>query len=583
MKLLPGVLCAAFAALPLSAADVAITVVTPARTARSIADVPGDVEVVTARELETAPGATLNDKLVNLVPGAVSSRANGIYSFTSAVTLRGLPSSDQGRTLVLLDGVPVNTGATGAVNWNRLAAGEIDRIEVFKGPASSLYGSGAAAGVINVITKKAAPGYRAGASYGTYNTFGASAGAGARIKDLTLSLEGGYLSSGGYNSAPEALRTAYTVNKHMRQKDASAKASLDLGSSGTVDAQYARHEGLYGEGTRVITADGASRRYSTDFARAAWHGDDGALAWQTQAYYQLEDYSRLNEYYKGAVYGRVNTVALRQDTGGQAAVSLPLAGALATLGADYKLASVDAADHNALPLPAYDDRNRGRLSQYAPYVQAEKKLFSGRLKLLAALRYDNATYFDGYFYNPSGTINLVNGPQRRHYWDSFSPKAAAGLEQYVSYGRGFRPPSLEDMCLTLLKGKGAAQRLNVANPALKPETLNTAETGFRLAPLAGLYIDPAAYYTVGRHFMYTTDTAENVGGVIVSKKQNIGRVRIYGAELPVKFYAGPLSLAAAWAWSESGILAYTGNTALEGKTLAYAPRHTVSASVEAKF
>jgi outer membrane cobalamin receptor len=121
------------AALPLYAADVAITVVTPARTARSAADVPGQVEVITGRELEDTPGATLNDKLVNAVPGAVTNRSNGIYSFASVVSLRGLPASDQGRTLVLLDGVPVNTGATGAVNWNRLAAEDIDRMRSSKG------------------------------------------------------------------------------------------------------------------------------------------------------------------------------------------------------------------------------------------------------------------------------------------------------------------------------------------------------------------------------------------------------------------------------------------------------------------
>ena len=573
----------------LRAAEIGITVVTPARTSRAIADVPGTVEVITGSQLKSAPGATINDKLVNIIPGAVSSRANGIYSYTSVVTLRGLPANEQGRTLVLLDGAPVNTGATGAVNWNRLAAENIDRVEVFKGPVSSLYGSNAAAGVINVITKKAVPGCRLGASYGTYNTFRANAGAGAKIKNLSLSADGSYLTSDGYNSAPDDSRAVpdYTVNKYVREKSVSARASLDLGDSGIVDAQYSRNEGLRGEGTRIRTADGVNRRYNTDFWRAAWHGDNEGIAWQTQAYYQLEAYSRLNESTKSG-YTRVNTGALRDDAGAQAAFSVPLAGLTATLGADYKLGSVDATDHNAAPSPAYDSKNRGRASQYAPYVQAEKKLFSDRLKLLAALRYDNAGYFDGYFFNPSNTIKLVNGPQGEHYWDSFSHKFAASwrysdsLEQYLSYGTGFRPPALEDMCLTLLRGSGVNKRLSVANPELKPETVDTAETGFKLAPLTGLYIEPAAYYTIGRDFIYTTDTSDYVGGVRVSEKQNIGKVKIYGAELPAKFYSGAFSLAAAYAWSGSEIEKYTGNTALEGKSLTYAPRHTASASVGIK-
>ncbi len=563
----------------LMGADIGITVVTPSRTAQAIGDVPGAVEVITGGQLESSPGVTLNDKLVNIIPGAVSSRANGIYSFTSAVTLRGLPASDQGRTLVLLDGVPANTGATGAVNWNRLAAEEIDRIEVFKGPVSSLYGSNAAAGVINVITKKAAPGYRLGASYGTYNTFQSFAGAGVKIKNLSLSADGGYLSSDGYNSTPKALRAApdYTVNKYAREKNVSAKASLDLGGSGIVEAQYSRDEGLRGEGTRIRTVDGVSRQYDTDFARAAWHGDNGGLAWQTQAYYQLENYSRLNESVKSNVYSRTNTDASRQDTGGQAAVSLPLAGVNATVGADYKLGSAGAIDHNVAPAPSYDDKNRGRISQYAPYAQAEKKFLSDRLELLAGLRYDNATYFDGFFNNPSNNAyKLVNGPQSSRYWNRFSPKLAAswqysaGTDQYISYGRGFRPPSLEDMCLTLLK----KTVLNIANPDLKPETIDTVETGFKLAPLPGLFVDPAAYYTIGRDFIYTANLSATL-----AQKRNIGRVKIYGAELPVKYYVNNLSFAAAYAWSDSRIEDAPGYTALEGRTLTNSPHATASASV----
>ncbi len=589
MKTMFAALLAFYSCAAVMAAEIGITVVTPSRTSRSIADVPGAVEVILGPQLESAPGATLNDKLVNIIPGAVSSRANGIYSFTSVVTLRGLPSNEQGRTLVLLDGVPVNTGATGAVNWNRLAIENIDRIEVFKGPVSSLYGSNAAAGVINVITKKTSAGYRLGTSYGTYNTFQTNVGAGVKLKKLTLSADGSYLTSDGYNSTPQAQRVTpdYTVDKYVREKNVSAKATLDLGEKGAVDAQYSRTEGLRGEGTRIRTVDGASRQYNTDFARAAWHGEKNGVAWQTQAYYQFEDYSRLNESTKSG-YTRVNTEVNREDAGGQAAASMPFAGLTATLGADYKLGSVDATDHNVAPPPAYDSKNRGRASQYAPYVQGEKALFSGRLKLLAALRYDNASYFDGYFFNPSNTVNLVNGPQSEHYWDSFSHKFAASwrysdiLEQYLSYGRGFRPPALEDMCLTLLRGSGINKRLSVANPALKPETVDTAETGFKLAPLAGLYIEPAAYYTIGRDFMYTTDTGEIIGGTKVSKKDNIGKVKIYGAELPVKFYAGAISFAAAYAWSDSEIESYNGPAALKGRTLTYSPHHTVSSSIGIK-
>jgi outer membrane receptor protein involved in Fe transport len=129
------------------------------------------------------------------------------------------------------------------------------------------------------------------------------------------------------------------------------------------------------------------------------------------------------------------------------------------------------------------------------------------------------------------------------------------------------------MCLTLLK----KTVLNIANPDLKPETIDTLETGFKLAPLPGLFVDPAAYYTIGRDFIYTTNISATL-----AQKQNIGRVKIYGAELPVKYYAGNLSFAAAYAWSESEIEDAPGYTSLEGRTLTNSPHETVSATVGLK-
>ena len=67
------------------------------------------------------------------------------------VIMRGIPS--QVRNLVLLDGEPLNNGYTGMVNWNSLNPEDIARIEVARGPFSSLYGGNAMGGVINILTK----------------------------------------------------------------------------------------------------------------------------------------------------------------------------------------------------------------------------------------------------------------------------------------------------------------------------------------------------------------------------------------------------------------------------------------------
>jgi iron complex outermembrane receptor protein len=58
------------------------------------------------------------------------------------------------RVLVTMDGVPIYTGDTGEIIWEQIPITDIERIEVIKGPASSLYGTSAIGGVVNIITRK---------------------------------------------------------------------------------------------------------------------------------------------------------------------------------------------------------------------------------------------------------------------------------------------------------------------------------------------------------------------------------------------------------------------------------------------
>ncbi|MGD9755752.1 MAG: TonB-dependent receptor, partial [Acidimicrobiia bacterium] len=75
--------------------------------------------------------------------------------------------------MVMIDGVPVNKSDGGSVNWNLMDPAMVERIEVVKGPASSMYGSNAMGGAINVITRRpgGALSGKVTAGYGTYNTF----------------------------------------------------------------------------------------------------------------------------------------------------------------------------------------------------------------------------------------------------------------------------------------------------------------------------------------------------------------------------------------------------------------------------
>ncbi|MGE3551203.1 MAG: TonB-dependent receptor, partial [Geobacter sp.] len=234
----------------------------------------------------------------------------------------------------------------------------------------------------------------------------------------------------------------------------------------------------------------------------------------------------------------------------------------------------------------YDDYNNGKYARdigetdsYAPFLQVEKKFLSGRANVTAGIRYDTVMFHDGFSEN-TNNVSLSAGELRERTWRSFTPKLSAGYKyseraaQYISYGRGFRTGELEDMVLTLIKGTWYQK----PNPDLGPEKADTAETGFRLNPAAGLYLDPSLYLTAAKDFIYQVET----GVIAAGKKEriytNVGKVRIYGAELPVKYIAGDFSFSAAYAQSHSRITSAPG-LAIEGCQLTFAPRHIYSAGL----
>ena len=103
--------------------------------------------------LRNSPAQSVDD-ILSMLSGVNTTRSDGISNMHTNVSIRGLAGDEQGRTLVLFDGIPINTSDEGSVNWNSIHIDNVQRIEVFKGPGSSLYGNSAMGGVINIISKR---------------------------------------------------------------------------------------------------------------------------------------------------------------------------------------------------------------------------------------------------------------------------------------------------------------------------------------------------------------------------------------------------------------------------------------------
>jgi outer membrane receptor for ferrienterochelin and colicin len=128
-----------------------LDVVSASRTKQPIDQAPAAVTVITVDQIESSGAVTLLDVL-RYVPGLNVSESNATVA---GVSLRGLNSLLTNTLLVMIDGRPVNQDVSGGVPWTFLPLEllQVKRIEVVRGPGSTLYGANAFNGVINIITK----------------------------------------------------------------------------------------------------------------------------------------------------------------------------------------------------------------------------------------------------------------------------------------------------------------------------------------------------------------------------------------------------------------------------------------------
>lgn len=191
----------------LAAEELAMVVVTATRQETRINELLADVTVIEREAIEQA-GPTTLPALLARQPGLHVTESGGVGKATN-VFIRGTSAT---HTLLLVDGIPLGSATTGSPSLNNLPLSQIERIEILRGPASSLYGSDAIGGVIHVFTRRGEGPARlsAYAGIGTYNTREAQAGVSGGSGPWSYSVAASRLTTNGFNAAadPARFRTA---------------------------------------------------------------------------------------------------------------------------------------------------------------------------------------------------------------------------------------------------------------------------------------------------------------------------------------------------------------------------------------
>ena len=181
----------------------ATVVVTATRVPTRINEVIADVAVIDRAAIEQAGPATLPELLARQ-PG-LHVVDNGGRGKAASVFMRGTAST---HALLLVDGVPLGSATTGQPSLHNLPLSQIERIEILRGPASSLYGSDAIGGVIHIFTKRGEGPARANAyvGIGSHATREAQAGVSGSSGALSYSLSASHYTTGGFNVASDPQR-----------------------------------------------------------------------------------------------------------------------------------------------------------------------------------------------------------------------------------------------------------------------------------------------------------------------------------------------------------------------------------------
>ncbi len=573
--------------------QIASIVVTATRMPAPAGEIPQSISVIDNKTIDEYP-ATNTDDLLKMVPGINVNRSWGIFSHNASVTMRGMPGSE--RNLILLDGVPLNKSAGGTVSWHLVTPEEIDHIEVVKGPGSALYGNNAMGGVINIITKhpeKKLDG-SIDLSYGTYNTFKTQFDLlGNNFHDskgIYWKLGSFFRNGDGYILNPSELQTPYDTDAYLLEGNANGMIGYQFFPDSKLEVDYRFYKDKRGAGIKVYEKDGSYESFTNNNFRAEYESPVGRYKIDAKLFYMNEFYYRQNENVNATgEYKLVDTRTDKDDFGMWLSVSRPL-GLVQQLtgGIDIKKGNID--DHEIYRTSTDELYTHGDLLFYALFLQDAFKFMDGKLNIIAGLRFDNASFYNGLLdvRDPTaqtGFTTPVTESFPTSSWSEISPKLALkyfilpSLSTYVNAATGFMPPRIDD-----LAGSGKIRRgFKIANPDLVPEKLFSVEWGADWSVKEKLTITPSVFYSRGKDFQYLVATGDYIDSgsddpVAVYQRQNVSKVEVSGIELGAEYRLNNnIRFNVSYSYNASKILEYksSDNLDLTGKELNEVPPNLI--------
>lgn len=404
-----------------------IVIVTATRTAQTADETLVPVTVITRKDIERSQAKSVAELLSGSV--GIDTNVSGGFGKATNISVRG---TNADHVVVLVDGVRLGSATLGTAPWQYLPVEQIERIEIVRGPRSSLYGADAIGGVIQIFTRKGKQGFRAGAEagIGTFNTHEYAGNIAGANGGFHYSAAAAHFKTDGINARTIAAANE-PDNDGYYNKSFTTRMGYRFKESMELDAHVLHAEGnSQYDGTFTNETDFIQNTKGAQFrAKPTRH-------WTTKVQV-AHTRDETDDLFSGTKRSNFNTDRRQQSWQNDLALTPTQ---LLTLGVDRQTDLIQTSSN-------YRANSRDNTGYYAQHQAT-----FGEHDLLLGLRRD-----DNQVYGSHDTGNLAWG------WNIVGER----LRTVASYGTAFKAPTFNQLYSS------------VGNPDIKPEKSESYEIGLR--------------------------------------------------------------------------------------------------------
>jgi outer membrane receptor protein involved in Fe transport len=576
-------------------------------TAARLPPAAGDAAFSVIRlDQETLDRSTRLDEALATVPAVSLFRRTsslGANPTTQGVSLRAIAPSGAGRTLVTLDGVPLNDPFGGWVLWSQVAPESLESLDIVRGAGAGPYGAGALTGVI-ALRERDHEGGALDASIGEDG--GRRLAAATTLKSGRVAITGSVLldHSDGYVPVRGPAASAADTPLDLDAKSAALRADIGLDDLTALSLRASAYDEDRGSGLLNTRSSASGQGYSATLSRTP---SKGALGWRAQVWRRESDFANssasvaadrstttpANDQYAAPASGWGTNLALRQS-----AIDL-FGGRLEwELGADARFAEGETQERFSWSAPlnrfTRDRYAGGEASVIGGYAEGSWTggpwLVAGGLRLdqwknadghrLELDRATGAALLDETYADRSGEVTSARLAVRRDLGAGWAARAAA-------YS-GFRPATINELHRPFRVGNDITE----ANPDLEPERLQGVETGlsrdhgtttFGATLFWNRIEDAIVNVTIGTGPGVIAALPRGgfvpAGGVL-RQRQNAGTIEATGVELNAEQRWDRITLTGALSWTDAELDGGSAASQLTGLRPAQAPEWSATAGID---